>query len=131
MGALTNGQRLTAEECRWVKLLSTLNEAQARWFVADKALDLGRGAVSRMSQVTGMSQMTITNAMKELRGRGVLRPAALGRIRRAGAGRKRIEESYDPQLFRPDWFCLDSVTSQDGERACRVHKSDHAARTYS
>ena len=93
MGSLTNGQRLTAEERRWVKLLSTLNEAQARWFVADKALDLGRGGVSRLSQVTGMSRMTITKAMKELRGRGALRPAAVGRIRRAGAGRKCIEES--------------------------------------
>ncbi|PYR46659.1 MAG: ISAzo13 family transposase [Acidobacteria bacterium] len=93
MGSLTNGQRLTAEERRWVKLLSTLNEAQARWFVADKALDLGRGGVSHLSQVTGMSRMTITKAMKELRGRGALRPAAVGRIRRAGAGRKCIEES--------------------------------------
>jgi transposase len=76
-----------------VKLLSTLNEAQARWFVADKALDLGRGGVSHLCQVTGMSRMTITKAIKELRGRGVLQPAAAGRIRREGAGRKRIEES--------------------------------------
>src|SRR5437899_5009142 len=93
MGSLTNGQRLTAEERRWVKLLSTLNEAQARWFVADKALDLGRGAVSRLSQVTGMSRMTITRAIRELRGRGVLQPAASGRVRREGGGRKPIEES--------------------------------------
>jgi hypothetical protein len=34
-----DGTRLTAEERRWVKVLSTLNEAQARWFVADKALE--------------------------------------------------------------------------------------------
>src|SRR2546426_4564111 len=94
MGSPTNGTRLTAEERRWVRLLATLNEAQARWFVADKALDLGRGGVSRLSQVTGgMSRMTITKAMKELRGRGALRPAAVGRIRRAGAGRTCIEES--------------------------------------
>src|SRR6266545_4561596 len=93
MGSPTNGTRLTTEERRWVRLLATLNEAQARWFVADKALDLGRGGVSRLSQVTGMSRMTITKAIRELRGRGALRPAALGRIRRAGAGRKRIEES--------------------------------------
>jgi transposase len=93
MGSPTNGTRLTAEERRWVRLLATLNEAQARWFVADKALDLGRGGVSRLSQVTGMSRMTITKAIKELRGRGALRRAAMGRIRRAGAGRKRMEES--------------------------------------
>jgi transposase len=93
MGSLTDGLRLTAEERRWVKLLATLNEAQARWFVADKALDLGRGDVSRLSLLTGMSRMTITKAIKELRRRGALRPAVTGRIRREGAGRKRIEES--------------------------------------
>lgn len=93
MVSRANGTRLTPAERRWVKVLSTLNEAQARWFVADKALDLGRGGVSRLSQVTGMSRMTITKAIKELRGRGTLRPVAMGRIRRAGAGRKRIEES--------------------------------------
>lgn len=89
----SDGARLTAEERRWVKIVATLNEAQARWFVADKALDLGRGGVSRLSQVTGMSRMTITKAINELRGRGALRPAITGRIRREGAGRKRIEES--------------------------------------
>lgn len=35
--------------------------------------------------------------MGELRGRGALRPAALGRIRREGACRKRIEAS-DPEV---------------------------------
>jgi transposase len=84
---------LTPEERRWLKVLSTLNEAQARWFVADKALDVGRGGVTRLAQVTGMSRMTITKAIHELRGRQALQPAARGRIRREGAGRKRIEES--------------------------------------
>ena len=46
---------------RWLRILDTLNEAQARWFVADKALDLGRGGISRMSQVTGMSRTTMTS----------------------------------------------------------------------
>jgi hypothetical protein len=60
------GTRLTPGERRWIKLLSTLNEAQARWFVADKALDLGRGGISRLSLVTGMSRMTITKAINKL-----------------------------------------------------------------
>jgi hypothetical protein len=50
-----------------VKVLSTLNEAQARGFVADQALDLGHGGVSRLSQITAMSWMTIIRMMKELR----------------------------------------------------------------
>ena len=62
-----HGTRLASAERRWVKVLSTLNEAHARWFVADKALDLGRGGVSRLSEVTGMSRTTITKAIGELR----------------------------------------------------------------
>ena len=95
--AAAHGTGLTPEERRWVKVLSTLNEAQARWFVADKALDLGRGGVSRLSGVTGMSRTTITKAIAELHARGALMPAAMGRVRLAGAGRKRVEES-DPEV---------------------------------
>jgi hypothetical protein len=88
------GTHLTVHERRWLKVLSTLNEAQARWFAADKALDIGRGGTSRLSQITGMSRTTITKAIGELRGRRAL-ITAKGRIRLEGAGRKRIEES-DP-----------------------------------
>jgi len=96
--ARTDGGRLTPEERRWLKVFATLNEAQARWFTADKALDQGRGGISRMSHITGMSRTTITKAIEELRGRGALMlPAAMGRIRREGAGRKPIEES-DPEV---------------------------------
>ena len=90
------GTRLTPDERRWLKVISTLNEAQARWFVADKALDLGRGGTSHLSQITGMSRTTITKAIGELRGRGAL-ITVMGRIRHEGAGRKRIEES-DPEV---------------------------------
>lgn len=103
---------LTPQERRWVKLLSTLNEAQARWFVADKALDLGRGGVTRVAQITGMSRMTITKAIKELRGRGALRPAAIGRIRREGAGRKRIEESA-PEVTKLIRRIVEETTAGD------------------
>jgi hypothetical protein len=46
----------------------------------------------RLSQVMGMSRTTITKAIEELRGRGALIPAAMGRIRREGGGRKPVEE---------------------------------------
>jgi hypothetical protein len=91
-----DGTRLTATERRWRKVLATLNEAQARWYVADKALDLGHGGMSRLSRITGMSRTTITKAMAELRGRKRL-IAARGRVRGEGAGRKRIEDT-DPAV---------------------------------
>ena len=106
------GTRLTPGERRWIKLLSTLNEAQARWFVADKALDLGRGGISRLSLVTGMSRMTITKAIKELCGRGALIMTATGRVRRDGGGRKRIEET-DPEIKKLIVGIVEETTAGD------------------
>jgi len=76
----------------WLRVLGTLNEYQARLFVAGKALELGRGGVSVLSRLTGMSRVTITQGEKELIGRTRLRPAASGRVREAGGGRKKVEE---------------------------------------
>ena len=72
----------TKGEKRGLKVLSTLNEYQARLFVADKALDWGRGGISRLSQLTGMSRTTITKAVQELEGR-----RALGGLPEGGARR--------------------------------------------
>jgi hypothetical protein len=56
---MIRSHRRTAGESRWLKVLGTLNEYQARLFVADKALDQGRGGVTRLSELTGMSRTTI------------------------------------------------------------------------
>jgi len=112
------GWQLTSEERRWVKVLSTLNEAQARWFVADKALDLGRGGISRLSRVTGMSRTTITKAIGEVRGRGALKPAAQGRVRREGGGRKLVEES-DPEVKKLIMGIVEETTAGDPQSPLR------------
>ena len=83
-------------------MLGTLNEFQARLFVADKALDQGRGGISRMSELTGMSRTTITKAVAELTGRKNLQTADEERIRAAGAGRKKVEEA--------DWRLKEELT---------------------
>ena len=82
--------RVSPEEARWLKVLSTLNEFQARLYVADRALDLGHGGVSRLSHLTRFSRTTITKAIAELEARGPLRWPT-GGIRAKGAGRKRVE----------------------------------------
>src|SRR3989442_7805565 len=89
-------RRTSAESC-WVKVHGTLNESQARLFVADKALDQGRGGISRLSELTGMSRTTITKAAAELNSRKKLAVAERGQIREAGGGRKKVEEA-DPGL---------------------------------
>lgn len=91
--------RVSAGEEQWLKALGTLNEFQARLFVAQRALELGRGGVSRLARLTGMSRPTIRKGAAELRGRARLRPAAAGRIRQAGGGRRKVEEA-SPRLRR-------------------------------
>jgi hypothetical protein len=81
-----------ASEKAWMKVLGTLNEYQARLFVAEKALELGRGGISFLSQLTGMSRVTITQGVKDL-GARKLRGAATGRVRTPGGGRKKVEEA--------------------------------------
>lgn len=85
-----------AERC-WLRVLSTLNEYQARLFVAGKALEMGRGGTSRLSKLTGMSRVTIASGLSELRGGKRLREAGAGRVRAPGGGRKKVEEA-DPAL---------------------------------
>jgi hypothetical protein len=89
--------RPTGQESRWLRVLGTLNEYQARLFVADKAQDQGRGGISRLSELTGMSRTTITKAVAELNRRKKLVVAERGQIREAGGGRKKVEEA-DPEL---------------------------------
>src|SRR5258708_32303636 len=50
-----------------LKVLSRLNEAQARLYVAKEAICKGRGGVQRMRELTGLSRATIVRGMSELR----------------------------------------------------------------
>src|SRR6266478_3602856 len=91
----TRGRSVSGTERRWLKVFHTLNEFQARLFAADKALDLGRGGVSRLAALTGLSRTTITKAVGELGSSGKLGSPGESRVRRVGGGRKKIE-GVDP-----------------------------------
>ena len=97
MNRSTRGQSPARAERRWLKVFSTLNEFQARLFAADKALDVGRGGISRLSALTGLSRTTITKAVEELQSRRKLVSPGEGRARQVGGGRKRIEQD-DPAV---------------------------------
>src|SRR5437762_1368355 len=118
--------RRTARESLWLKVLGTLNEYQARLFVADKALDQGRGGISRLSELTGMSRTTITKAVAELNGRKKLAAAERGQIREAGGGRKKVEDA-DPALKGQLGKILDETSAGDPMSALRwTNKSTEA-----
>jgi transposase len=99
-------------ERRWLRVLGTLNESQARLFVAEKALELGRGGISRLSELTGMSRPTIYKGAAQLRRKGQVLSAQAGRIRRSGAGRKRVEE-VAPALKRELTRIVEETTAGD------------------
>jgi hypothetical protein len=101
---------VTADDNLTLRVLGTLNEAQARWFVAKETLTRGRGGLQAMSDLTGMSRTTILKGIDELRSRRKL--LASERIRRPGAGRKRIEVS-DPGLTAGLKTIMEETTSGD------------------
>src|SRR5271168_3278165 len=108
----TRGRSVSGNERRWLKVFHTLNEFQARLFAADKALDLGRGGISRLSVLTGLSRTTITKAVEELGSRGKLVSVGEGRVRPVGGGRKKIEE-VDPGVRDLLTKILEETTAGD------------------
>ena len=92
-------------EERWLKVFRTLNEFQARLFAADKALDLGRGGISRLARLTGLSRTTITKGVGELQAGRKLAGPGEGRVREVGGGRKKMEETDPavPELLPKIW----------------------------
>ena len=107
----TRGRSVSVAERRWLKVFRTLNEFQARLFAADKALDLGRGGITRLSVLTGLSRTTITKAVEELEsGRNLV--SGEGRIRRVGGGRKKIE-GVDPGVRDVLAKILEETTAGD------------------
>ena len=79
-----------------VKLLTTLDEAQKRWFVGREAMLLGHGGIKRMCELSGLSKPTVIRGIRELEGKEKLRDE--GRVRQAGGGRKPLQEQ-DPEAL--------------------------------
>ena len=79
-----------------VKLLTTLDEAQKRWFVGREAMLLGHGGLKRMCELSGLSKPTVIRGIRELKGKEKLRDE--GRVRQAGGGRKPLQE-HDPEAL--------------------------------
>ena len=72
------------------RMIPLLDERQRRLFVANEAMAYGRGGISLVSRVSGMSRTTITKAVEGLNNGGTTD----GRIRRSGGGRKLAETGY-------------------------------------
>jgi hypothetical protein len=77
-------------EERIQRMMPLLNERQRRLYLANEAVSYGRGGVSLVSRISGMSRTTITKALEELNNEHTID----GNIRRSGGGRKFVELNY-------------------------------------
>src|SRR6266704_1617746 len=86
-----SSQGMSNDDRMILKVLSILNEAQARLYVAKEAISKGRGGIQRMHELTGLSRGTIRKGVLELSQQEPADPTA-GTLQ-LGGGRERSEES--------------------------------------
>src|SRR2546423_11069977 len=92
-----------------------LDERTRRIMAGNEAVSLGYGGVSLVRRACGLSRKAIAKGIGEIQGRS--RPL-VGRVRRPGAGRKRITQS-DPRLVQTLEGLIDAQTRGDPESALR------------
>lgn len=71
------------------RLLATLDEKTRRQVAGLLALQHGRGGITRLTIITGLSRNTIRRGHQEIQNPP---PDLTARLRRAGGGRKRLEK---------------------------------------
>ena len=88
----------TAHEHRAInRLLAATDERSRRLFVGFLARQHGYGGIALFAQITGLDRNTIARGQRELQRGTVPWP---GRVRRPGAGCKRVEKKV-PGSWRP------------------------------
>jgi hypothetical protein len=86
---------LSQLQAKLARVWPLLDERTRRIMAANEARSLGRGGISLVSRACGLSRKAITKGIKEIGAEAVLPP---GRIRKPGAGRKKITD-HDPCLM--------------------------------
>ncbi len=101
------------------KVLPLLNERQRRVLIATEARAWGWGGIITLSQITGMSHVTIGKGLRELNGAQL--PSH--KIRKPGGGRKKVIDKH-PRIKIVLERLVDPVTRGDPESPLRwVSKS--------
>jgi len=104
---MTNDKEL---KNKFARIWPSLNEQTRRIFAANEAIELGRGGVSRVSRLLNISRVTIIKGISEIK-TGTIE---IGRIRKPGGGRNRIQDS-DPNILDKLESIVDSSTRGDPE----------------
>ena len=101
-------------------LEAVLNERQRRLHAAVEAKVLGHGGVKRVHAATGVARGSILAGLKELEAAAIqpVSSEAAGRVRRAGAGRKKVAQ-HDPLLLQTLERLIEPTTRGDPESPLR------------
>ena len=94
---------------RWLIVEGALDERGRRRWAAAEASSHGRGGMAAVVRATGISESTVRRGLAEVRSGD---QAPVGRVRRAGGGRKRISER-EPGVEQALLSLLDGVTAGD------------------
>jgi transposase len=100
---------------RFRLLAGELDERSLRLWAAAEAVALGRGGTAAVARATGIAASTIRRGRVELASGDSLGP---GRVRRVGAGRKRLTET-DPKLLEDLEWLVDGEARGDPEQPLR------------
>jgi hypothetical protein len=100
---------------KYQRLALALDERTRRLRAGVEAKSLGRGSISALSRVTGLSRTTVARGMRDADDPEPLDPA---RVRRPGGGRKR-KADLDPSLTSALERLVDPVSRGDPESPLR------------
>ena len=105
---------------RWEAMRATLDERGRRRWCAAEARSHGRGGITAVARVTGVSRRTIDRGLVELdlERAGEKEPLPVDRVRRPGAGRRLLTE-INPKVVEDLERLVDSATRGDPERPLR------------
>ena len=92
-------------------MLPLLDERQRRLYLANEAISYGRGGISYVSRISGMSRTTITKAVDEINSGEKID----GKTRRSGGGPK-YKEAYYPDIEEKIRGIIDGKTYGDPMR---------------
>jgi hypothetical protein len=97
------------------RMLPLLNEYQRRMFLSSEAKSIGRGGISLVSRLSGVSRPTITEGIKELESCANSKVLDVGRSRLSGGGRKSVWE-LQPKILDELKDLVDAHTKGDPMR---------------
>jgi hypothetical protein len=105
---------MRAIKTKLLQMWPHLNERSRRMVAAAEAVQWGFGGVSLVSRACGLSRVTITKGIHELKAA----PLSAERVRRPGGGRQRLEV-HDPELPRVLESLVEPLTRGDPESPLR------------